>query len=119
MTRKKEGLFYRALGSEIHKKTKERLEAKPLDLSPVIRKLRLAKNLSGVEFCRKAGDLDPRTLTALEKGRIRNPSIRTLQSVVRGLGITISELFKEAEIEKDGVPTRLRILKDGSIVKVE
>lgn len=101
MARKKEESFYQTLGNEIQRKIRPRLGAEGLDLPGVIRKLRQEKGLSGVDFCRKAGDLDPRTLTALEKGRIKNPSIKTLQSVVRGLGITISELFREAEIEQE------------------
>ena len=68
------------------------------NLNKTIRRLREEKKLSGVALCKKAGDLDPRTLTALEKGRIKNPSIRTLESVSRGLGVSVSELFREAEI---------------------
>ena len=62
--------------------------------------MRKKRGLSGVELCRRAGDLDPRTLTALEKGRIRNPSIKTLQSLARGMGMTISALFREEELEQ-------------------
>ncbi len=101
MPHKKEESFYQTLGNEIQKKAGRGLDGQRLDLPAVIRKLRKEKKFSGVDFCRKAGDLDPRTLTALEKGRIQNPSIKTLQSVARGLGITVSEIFREAETEKE------------------
>jgi transcriptional regulator with XRE-family HTH domain len=72
-----------------------------MNLNRTVRILRELKKLSGAEVCRKAGDLDPRTLTALEKGRIKNPSIQTLESVARGLSLSVSELFKEAELRLD------------------
>lgn len=68
-----------------------------LDLAKAIKDLRESKKLSGVSLCRKSGDLDPKTLTAVEKGRIRNPSIQTLQAIARGLGVSISDLFRKAE----------------------
>jgi len=69
-----------------------------INIPHVVRTLRLSKQLSGVEMCRRAGDLDPKTLTALEKGRIKNPSIKTLESVARGLGVAVSDLFRTAEL---------------------
>jgi len=67
-------------------------------LHRVIRKIRTDKGLRSVEVCRRANDLDPKTLTAVEKGRIRNPSIKTLSSISRGLGVTIADLFRETEL---------------------
>ncbi len=72
-----------------------------ISLAVSIRNLRMRRSLSGAELCRKAGDLDPKTLTAVEKGRIRNPSIQTLQSISRGLGVTIADLFREAELGQE------------------
>lgn len=72
-----------------------------IDISEVVLTFRKAKNLSAVELCHRAGDLDPKTLNALEKGRIKNPSIKTLQSVSRGLDVSVSDLFKTAELQLD------------------
>lgn len=74
------------------------LAAQQINVPAIVRSLRQTKGLSGVELCRRAGDLDPKTLTALEKGRIKNPSIRTLESLARGLGVAVSDLFKQAEL---------------------
>jgi transcriptional regulator with XRE-family HTH domain len=51
-----------------------------------------------MELCRRAGDLDARTLTAVEKGRIKNPSLKTLDSIARALEIPVSRIFREAEM---------------------
>ena len=98
--RKKESSFYGVLSRTAHKSSRNLLETPP-DIHATIRALRKEKGLTGAALCQKAGDLDPRTLTALEKGRIKNPSIKTLQSVARGLGITVSEVFRCAEIQQD------------------
>ncbi|MBN1688093.1 MAG: helix-turn-helix transcriptional regulator [Candidatus Omnitrophica bacterium] len=75
-------------------------DSKPhLNLGVTIRALRQAKGLSGIELCRKAKGLDPRTLTAIEKGRIRNPSIRILQVISEGLRLPLGRLFYEAEMQ--------------------
>ena len=57
--------------------------------------------MSAIGVCRRARDLDPRTLNALEKGRIKNPSVKTLQSVSRGLEVSVSDLFRQAEMHID------------------
>lgn len=75
-----------------------------LEIGATVRRLRRERGLSGVALCRASGELDPKTLTALEKGRIRNPSIQTLRGVCAGLGLSISELFREAEM---GLQTHL------------
>jgi transcriptional regulator with XRE-family HTH domain len=49
-------------------------------------------------LCRRSGSLDPRTLTALEKGRIRNPSLKTMETVAAGLGLKVSDLFSHSEM---------------------
>jgi len=67
------------------------------DVAQAVHSLRKARELSGAELCRRAGDLDPRTLTALEKGRIRNPSIKTFESLARGLGVPLAVLFREKQ----------------------
>jgi len=88
----------------IEKKAGQRFgkeESGTLELHRTIRDLRSRKGLSGIDLCRRAGDLDAKTLTAVEKGRIRNPSIKTLLSVARGLGVTVGDLFHQAEIRLD------------------
>jgi transcriptional regulator with XRE-family HTH domain len=72
----------------------------PLDIGQIVRCLREAKGLSGAELCRRGKGIDPKTLVALEKGRIRNPSIATLEALAKGFGMTVSDLFRQAELEQ-------------------
>jgi len=72
--------------------------AGPIHIGETIRRLREEKGLKGVELCRRGKGLDPKTLTALEKGRIRNPSMDTLMSAAAGFGMTVSDLFRRAEM---------------------
>lgn len=77
--------------------------AKPhfkINLAGTVTELRKARNLSGADLCR-LGHLDPKTLNAVEKGRIKNPSLQTLQSISEGLGVSVSDLFLKAEISED------------------
>ena len=101
MRRKKTESIYRVLGQEINEKARKSLLVEKVNLNQTVRRIRQERGLSGVSLCERAGDLDPKTLTALEKGRIKNPSIKTLHSVARGLGLTISDLFRQAEMEID------------------
>lgn len=99
-----------------------------LEIGPVVRRLREEKGLTGAELCRRGkpnsppknfkanwaspGNLsgkenggqgkgiDAKTLTALEKGRIRNPSIATLEALAKGFGMTVSDLFRKAEFDQ-------------------
>ena len=66
--------------------------ALPLDIGQAVRRLREEKGLSGAELCRRGKGIDPKTLVALEKGRIRNPSIVTLEALAKGFGMTVSFL---------------------------
>ena len=84
---------------------REKLEKKktlvrPLEIGPMIRGLRKERGLSGVEFCRRGKGIDPKTLTALEKGRIRNPSMVTLEALAKGFGMSVSDLFRRAEFDQ-------------------
>ena len=100
-------------GTPEHKKS-----SRSLNIGQTVRRLREEKGLSGVELCRR-GDpdyhhgkenksqdrsqdrgIEPKTLTALEKGRIRNPSIASLEALARGLGMTVSDLFRQAEFDQ-------------------
>ena len=88
--------IYRLLSRDIDRAAQKGRKRK-IELAQTIRQIRTEKGLSGVSVCRRAGGLDPRTLTAVEKGRIRNPSIGVLQSVAEGLGVSVSDLFRRAE----------------------
>jgi transcriptional regulator with XRE-family HTH domain len=81
-------------------KTREKSPA-PLDIGAAVLKLRQEMGLKGVDLCRRAKVLDPKTLTAIEKGRIKNPSVATLQALAGGFGITVSELFRHAELSDE------------------
>lgn len=69
-----------------------------IHIGQAVRVLREKQRLTGAELCKRSGGLDPKTLTAVEKGRIRNPSILTLECLARGLGVTVSALFRQAEL---------------------
>jgi transcriptional regulator with XRE-family HTH domain len=73
---------------------------RPLDMGRIVKRLRAEKGLSGAELCRRGKGVDPKTLVALEKGRIRNPSMITLEALAKGFGMTVSDLFREAEFDQ-------------------
>jgi len=81
-----------------NKLVKKEDHAPSIHIGRTVRLLREKQKMSGVELCRRSGGLDPKTLTAVEKGRIRNPSIQTLEGMARGLGITVSAIFRQAEL---------------------
>ena len=98
-TKRKKKSIYASLERKSRSIFQRVMQKESLELHKNIRDSRMQKKLSGVELCRRAGDLDPRTLTAVEKGRIRNPSLKTLSSISRGLGVTVSSLFQQAELD--------------------
>lgn len=95
--RKSSFSIYKSLGTKVQKELKKKRKQNQLNIGETIRFLRVQRNMRSVDLCREAGDLDPRTLNALEKGRINNPTVKTLESVARGLGVTIGDLFRETE----------------------
>ncbi len=97
MKRKKTKTACAGLGVRIKAVSRKQVSAESFDFKSNLVKMRLRKKLSGAELCRRAGDLDPRTLTALEKGRIENPSIKSLRSLARGLGVPLAELFRDTD----------------------
>ncbi|MBI3316711.1 MAG: helix-turn-helix transcriptional regulator [Candidatus Omnitrophica bacterium] len=101
MKRKKRQTLYEILTVHSTTARKKDLHAEKIEIGKQVRLLRKTKNLSGVEFCRRAGNLNPKTLTAVEKGRIKNPSVQTLKSLAHGLDMTISDLFRTIEVEFD------------------
>jgi len=82
------------------KPEKRKTSVRPLEIGPLVRILRKERGLSGVEFCRRGKGIDPKTLTALEKGRIRNPSMVTLEALAKGFGMSVSDLFRRAELDQ-------------------
>ena len=89
--------LYQSLAGEIQKGL--RRQSREISLGHVIRDLRIEKKLRGVDLCLRAGNMDPRTLTAIEKGRIKTPSLKSLQFLASGLGISVSDLFRCAEAD--------------------
>lgn len=66
----------------------------------VIRHRRELLKWKAVELARKSG-INPRTLDAIEKGRIESPSLRNLESLARALGISTASLFSTSESDHD------------------
>lgn len=60
-----------------------------------IRKLRAKKNLTQRELAKRAG-LDVTYISGIERG-VRNPSLKSLESVAIGLGCSISETCKDLD----------------------
>lgn len=98
---KKHPSLYQVLAQKLEERAKKTSHREKIHLNQTIRQLREGSGLSGVELCRRAGDLNPKTLTAVEKGRIKNPSIQTLLSLARGLNLTVADIFRQAEIGMD------------------
>ncbi len=93
--------FYKILETALQKENRKKQQDEEWTLAPVIRRLREEKRLSGIELCKRARDLDPKTLSAVEKGRIKNPSIKTLHLIARGLEVSVSDLFRQQEMRLD------------------
>ena len=60
-----------------------------------IRKLRAKKKLTQRELAKRAG-LDVTYISGIERG-VRNPSLKSLESVAKGLGCSISEICKDLD----------------------
>ncbi|MBI3999608.1 MAG: helix-turn-helix domain-containing protein, partial [Candidatus Omnitrophica bacterium] len=83
----------------LHEQEKKSESFSGLKLGETLRRLRERQGLSGAELCRRSGGLDPRTLVAIEKGRIKNPSIESLQKLASGLGCLVKDIFAACEME--------------------
>ena len=90
-------------------RVKEKLPKKPAqpaqndlwDIGGLVRTLREEKKLSGAELCRQAGGMDPKLLNALEKGRIKNPSIQTLSKLAGVLTVSLADFFTTASARRE------------------
>lgn len=91
--------FYPTLGKKLRARAKGMERREEMRLGLTIRKLRERRGLSGAELCRRGRGIDPRTLNAIEKGRIRNPSLEHLERIAKGLGCLVSDLFSRAEVD--------------------
>jgi transcriptional regulator with XRE-family HTH domain len=67
------------------------------ELGRAIRRLRKARLLTIEALARQAG-MDPAYLSNIERG-IRNPTWRKLSTVSRALGVSMSRIVDEAEVE--------------------
>lgn len=70
----------------------------PVDipLGSTIRELRQKKGLAQIDLSKQTG-IDPRTLAAIEKGRIATPSLSSLKKIAACLNIPLRDLFGKAE----------------------
>ena len=82
------------------------MEKTKLTVAPgkVIRRRREFLGWKAIELSRKSG-VNPRTLDAIEKGRIESPSLRNLESLSRALGISTASLFSINELDQDRIFT--------------
>lgn len=67
-----------------------------LDIGSAVRRLRQERGQRAVQIAKSAG-MDPRTFAAIEAGRIKNPSLGNLASIAHALGISIAQVFLNAE----------------------
>lgn len=79
-------------------------EKRKLTAAPgrAIRNRRETLGWKAIELSRKAG-INPRTLDAIEKGRIESPSLRNLESLARALGISTASLFSNHETDQERI----------------
>ena len=86
------------------RKKMEEAQKKKIGISPghMVRKRREILGWKGVELARRSG-IDPRTLDAIEKGRIESPSVRNLQALAKALGISVAAIFAEEQSEAERI----------------
>ena len=61
----------------------------------VLRKVRIEKGLSQEELADLA-DLDRTYISQIERG-LKSPSLRSLEQIINGLGVSLSELLKRLD----------------------
>lgn len=67
-----------------------------IPIGVIIRELRKKRGLAQIQLSKQTG-IDPRTLAAIEKGRIATPSLPSLKQISLALGIPLKELFGKTE----------------------
>ncbi len=70
-----------------------------INLGIVIRAFREQKGKKAVEVAKSSG-IDPRTFTAIETGRIKNPSLQNIQAIAKALDVSPAEIFSKAELDQ-------------------
>ena len=94
-------LFHKALETSVRREARKGNVAEPpVQLAATLRALRKERKLSASELCERSGSLNIKTLSAIETGRIKNPSLQTMQALARGFGLTISDLFRHSETQQ-------------------
>lgn len=66
----------------------------------IIRRRRELLGWRAIELSRKSG-VNPRTLDAIEKGRIESPSLRNLECLARALSVSTASLFSNHETDRE------------------
>lgn len=74
------------------------MESRLLPLGAVIRQIREASGSTQTALAKRTG-VDPRTITAIEKGRIANPSLTNLRRIALALNMNLRDLFGKLESE--------------------
>ena len=78
------------------------LRAASLHPGQTIRRRRQLLGWKSIELARRSG-INPRTVNAIEFGRIKNPSLKGLESLAHTLGISMAALFSSVCPESDSV----------------
>jgi transcriptional regulator with XRE-family HTH domain len=81
-------------------KKKKKTEAASVAPGKVIRERRVLAGWKAVDLARRAR-INPRTLNAIEMGRIEMPSLRHLCSASEALGISVASLFADRSTDSD------------------
>jgi transcriptional regulator with XRE-family HTH domain len=93
--------FYKVLETAVRRESRKGETVSPIHLASTVVNLRKERKLSATQLCEKAGNLNVKTLSAIETGRIKNPSFQTLQSLAQGFGFSVSDLFRHSEVQQD------------------
>lgn len=72
-----------------------------IPLGRTIRELRVKRGLAQIELAKKTG-IDPRTMAAIENGRIVTPSLASLKQIAACLDTPLKNLFGRAEAQAPG-----------------
>jgi transcriptional regulator with XRE-family HTH domain len=80
-------------------KTNKAFKFQPIGF--LIREIRLRQRRKARDVAKQIG-IDPRALNAIEKGRIRNPSIDRLAEIADALGMSLTQLLTLYEGKKPG-----------------
>jgi len=70
--------------------------SQPLSLAPTIRRLREEKGMTQKALADSAL-IDYRTMASIEKGRIQNPALSSLERIARSLDLSLKDLFGVTE----------------------